>query len=318
MSDSNGYYVYNGHRDVVNLVSVDGQITKTYDYDAFGVERDIDDEDSNPFRYCGEYYDTETETYYLRARYYNPRTGMFTSEDPIRDGFNWYAYTNGNPVMFIDPSGFVYIIAWSYGSSDVKDFERYYDLGIGRSITVDGDTSDWNDVIWEEFDRVSSFSRAAQTRMNELLNAGVAESEIIINRIDNKEELATSWEEWSKFDVVDGLDFYSHGYSGGAEVYRGSGGFWSDAEKLNWGGDSPYAKFYGCNTANGEFAQTFANVQGVTTYGQTDYSNFSGRQGSYAKITTHGTSKDVYMGVFNKVLDVFKTSLIPMKKFTPE
>jgi len=37
--------------------------------------------DTNYFRYCGEYWDTETETYYLRARYYDPALGRFTQED---------------------------------------------------------------------------------------------------------------------------------------------------------------------------------------------------------------------------------------------
>jgi len=27
------------------------------------------------------------------------------SEDPTRDGLNWYAYCNGNPMAFVDPSG---------------------------------------------------------------------------------------------------------------------------------------------------------------------------------------------------------------------
>ena len=86
------YYLQNGHGDVVQLANAGGAIIKTYDYDAFGVERDADAQDSNPFRYCGEYFDRETETIYLRARYYNPRTGRFTAEDPIGDGLNWYTY----------------------------------------------------------------------------------------------------------------------------------------------------------------------------------------------------------------------------------
>ncbi len=61
--------------------------------------------DSNPFRYCGEYFDSETNTYYLRARYYNPATGRFIGEDPIRSGLNWYTYAANNPIMFIDPLG---------------------------------------------------------------------------------------------------------------------------------------------------------------------------------------------------------------------
>ncbi len=47
----------------------------------FGVEKNIDDTDTNAFRYCGEYYDKETATIYLRARYYSPSTGRFISRD---------------------------------------------------------------------------------------------------------------------------------------------------------------------------------------------------------------------------------------------
>ncbi len=44
-----------------------------YIYDAFGVEKNIDENDTNAFRYFGEYYDAETGTIYLRARYYDQR-----------------------------------------------------------------------------------------------------------------------------------------------------------------------------------------------------------------------------------------------------
>ena len=54
-------------------------VTKTYDYDAFGNEAEPSSTDTNPFRYCGEYFDTETGTYYLRARYYDPAVGRFTA-----------------------------------------------------------------------------------------------------------------------------------------------------------------------------------------------------------------------------------------------
>ena len=78
-----------------------GTVTKNYSYDAFGVEQDIDSNDANPYRYCGEYFDTETGTYYLRNRNYVPGSGRFTTEDPIRDGGNWYAYCGGNPVNYL-------------------------------------------------------------------------------------------------------------------------------------------------------------------------------------------------------------------------
>lgn len=51
-------------------------------------------------------YDTETEQYYLRARYYNPVLGRFMQEDTYQgDGLNLYAYCANNPVMYYDPSG---------------------------------------------------------------------------------------------------------------------------------------------------------------------------------------------------------------------
>ena len=90
--DTVRYYLFNGHGDVVKLTNDTGVVVKTYVYDAFGEEQDIIDSDSNHFRYCGEYYDKETKTLYLRARYYSSSTGRFTQEDPIRSGLNWYIW----------------------------------------------------------------------------------------------------------------------------------------------------------------------------------------------------------------------------------
>lgn len=105
------YYSQNAHGDVVNLTDVDGEVVKSYAYDAFGVEKNIDNSDANAFRYCGEYFDVETGTIYLRARYYNPTTGRFISrdsvigeiEDPL--SLNLYTYCHNNPIRYTDPSG---------------------------------------------------------------------------------------------------------------------------------------------------------------------------------------------------------------------
>lgn len=67
--------------------------------------------DTNPFRYCGEYFDEETGFVYLRARYYSPDIGRFVSEDPIKDGNNWYVYCGNNPLCFLDPTGMV-VTTW--------------------------------------------------------------------------------------------------------------------------------------------------------------------------------------------------------------
>ena len=107
------FYTYNGHGDVIQLTNGTGAITKQYSYDAFGVEIDKADNNTNPFRYCREYYDIETDSVYLRARYYRPTTGRFITEDPIMDGLNWYTYCSYEPVNRIDISG----LGWGYSSS---------------------------------------------------------------------------------------------------------------------------------------------------------------------------------------------------------
>ena len=101
---------------MVNLTDATGAITKSYTYDAFGVEQNIDDADDNAFRYCGEYYDSESGTIYLRARYYDPAIGRFISRDSVTGentdplSLNLYTYCHNNPIIGIDPSGHIFNI----------------------------------------------------------------------------------------------------------------------------------------------------------------------------------------------------------------
>jgi len=139
-SPQHGFYLYNARGDVVQRADHHGNIIRSYRYDAFGVELNADNSNTNPFRFAGEW-DSETGTYYLRARHFNPRTGRFTQPDPhwhignmqfgdeprilneredrwersfytsvpdvwaIIQAANLYVYGINNPVMFIDPSG---------------------------------------------------------------------------------------------------------------------------------------------------------------------------------------------------------------------
>ena len=115
------YYTTNGHGDVVGLLNNAGVLTKSYTYDPFGVEQNIDTNDTNPFRYCGEYFDNESKDLYLRARYYNAGTGRFTQQDPaMADGMNWYNYCGGNPVSFVDILGLE--------KNKVRVFEQDYEV----------------------------------------------------------------------------------------------------------------------------------------------------------------------------------------------
>jgi RHS repeat-associated protein len=59
-----------------------------------------------PFRFAGQYADTEFELHYNRHRYYDPSTGVYTSRDPlgVRAGLRPYAYVD-DPTTWSDPLG---------------------------------------------------------------------------------------------------------------------------------------------------------------------------------------------------------------------
>jgi RHS repeat-associated protein len=42
---------------------------------------------------------------HFNARWYDPKLGRFITEDPARDGSNWYGYCSNNPLKYVDPTG---------------------------------------------------------------------------------------------------------------------------------------------------------------------------------------------------------------------
>lgn len=120
------YYVTDPHGNVVQLTDESGKVTKTYEYDSFGNEVNPDSKDENPFRYCGEYYDKETEEIYLRARYYQPAVGRFLTRDTYTGesdeplSLHLYTYCENDGVNCFDPSGHDAI--WLNSSNSAEGF----------------------------------------------------------------------------------------------------------------------------------------------------------------------------------------------------
>ena len=135
ISDGTSYYLYNAHGDVVQLTDSTGAVTKSYDYDAFGNERDPDEEDTNPFRYCGEYFDKETGTYYLRARYYDPLIGRFTQADTHWNTANMIY--GDNPQKINEREDALGLKTYSYAPqiSAVMQSGNLYVYGVNNPVT---------------------------------------------------------------------------------------------------------------------------------------------------------------------------------------
>ncbi|MFB3883451.1 MAG: RHS repeat-associated core domain-containing protein [Armatimonadota bacterium] len=77
--------------------------------DTFGVARSSTGGTPNRYRFGGAwgYMNGVSGLQQLGARYYWPEIGRFISQDPIGDGMNWYGYAEGNPVVWVDPTGLI-------------------------------------------------------------------------------------------------------------------------------------------------------------------------------------------------------------------
>ena len=111
------YYVKNLQGDVTQIRDTSNNLKASYIYDAWGKVLSVTENTTNnigaknAIRYRGYYYDTESNLYYLNARYYDPQIKRFISADGTLGansdifGYNLYAYCGNNPVNRIDPSG---------------------------------------------------------------------------------------------------------------------------------------------------------------------------------------------------------------------
>ena len=113
----------NNWGDILAIYDNTGNLVAKYVYDTWGNHKVLNPDGTentnasfvgniNPFRYHSYYFDIETNLYYLRSRYYDPKVGRFISMDQIEylspkvvNGLNLYAYCINNPVMRYDPNG---------------------------------------------------------------------------------------------------------------------------------------------------------------------------------------------------------------------
>jgi RHS repeat-associated protein len=128
-------------------------------------------------QYCanlGHPTDAETGLVYMRARYYEPWTGRFLSEDPARDGRNWSTYCDNNPVRLTDPTGRASVAAilggsfaialwflYSFGLGDTDDPDRavrYFCAAIA-SIGAHGAAMSVEPWILRAGDKIASIMR---------------------------------------------------------------------------------------------------------------------------------------------------------------
>jgi RHS repeat-associated protein len=144
------YYLYDGHGSVRALADTSGNVTDTYDYDAFGnlIHSTFTSvpplgstvsPSTNNYLYSGEQFDPDLNLYYNRARYLNVSTGRFinmdTFEGSAAGGFlHKYSFPRENPVDLIDPSGHEGLAETAFVSAEIGILAGFTALQYGQYV----------------------------------------------------------------------------------------------------------------------------------------------------------------------------------------
>jgi RHS repeat-associated protein len=174
-SGTTSYYEQDGLGSATSLTTAAGALANTYTFDSFGKTTNSTGALTNPFRYTGREFDTESSLYYYRARYYDPSIGRFISEDAQREvvrGMNFYEYVWNDPARLIDPDGRT-PVDWGWWG---KVFSWAYWARQGSSA-----------VSWT-FCQISCFECRAFGRRMDLDNAYGTSTEGYINNMGNQQQ----------------------------------------------------------------------------------------------------------------------------------
>ena len=107
ISNTDTNKIYADHLDTPRRVAThDNNIVWTWESKPFGEDKPTGSYTLN-LRFPGQYFDTETGTYYNINRDYNPVTGRYIQSDPIGfdGGVNTFGYIGGNPLNQVDLEG---------------------------------------------------------------------------------------------------------------------------------------------------------------------------------------------------------------------
>jgi RHS repeat-associated protein len=142
-TDANGTlnYITDALGSTIALTDTSGNSNLQYSYDPYG-GMNATGSTTNSYTYTGREFDG-LGLYYYRARYYNPNTGRFLSEDPIGfdGGINKYAYAGNDPIDYFDPFG----LDKNSPNSSCSAATAFLS-NLGNQLSADGDILTWSGI----------------------------------------------------------------------------------------------------------------------------------------------------------------------------
>lgn len=247
----------------------------------------------NPFGFTGYMKESFSGLNYAQSRYYQPETGRFQTEDPIRSGFNWYSYCGNNPLIYTDPLGFerVIVSGGAMGESYNNQFS-FVDAALNDIVSMpDRDNNKTILLCTAGFtdEDISNAKEEAEKYINTTL-VPFDTTEELINYINTKDINGNGGDTSKRSDdKITYVTWYSHGNEGNILFTYDIPGL-TDDEKNNLkfnttsigkmeseAFDNATTVFFACNTARGgknSIIQAWYNVtRGPTSgaFGKTDY-----------------------------------------------
>jgi RHS repeat-associated protein len=164
------YFLGDALGSVRQLVNSSGEITYSRAYDPYGVVTSTLGDSQTSYGFTGESYGDSTQLTYLRSRYYSGSTGRFISRDTwsgnanMPMSFNRWAYVNGNPINYIDPTGMkpgdsnycLYLSGrdWQYCNNIVRGINPDQPMTVADYIDFDQLGSCYNPPLQDVFPHV--------------------------------------------------------------------------------------------------------------------------------------------------------------------
>ncbi|MCG8461342.1 MAG: DUF6531 domain-containing protein [Holophagales bacterium] len=141
------YYLTDGMGSVIALADAGGSVTTELRYDGFGnlrlalgAEAQAPGDLGGDFRFHGHWLEEATGFYHVRARDYDPRTGLFLSRDPAEpnlarpETLHPYLFAEANPYLYADPTGLFTLMSINASISSLNSTETIK-AGLAQQIS---------------------------------------------------------------------------------------------------------------------------------------------------------------------------------------
>jgi RHS repeat-associated protein len=149
------YYLGDALGSVRQMVDASGEVTLGRNYKPYGGVLSSTGSGATSYGFTNEWTDASTGDVYLRARWYAVGQGRFLTKDTWQGDYqnpltlNRWNYVTGNPIKFVDPTGFI-VNEKEYKQAEIilSFLEKHYSITVKRDWGYQFFGCLWKDGNW--------------------------------------------------------------------------------------------------------------------------------------------------------------------------